>query len=68
RNRAKRRLRVVAERILAEHAAPGYDYVIIGRKGTLTRAFDALGGDLENALKRLDVYRDTPPRRISAGA
>lgn len=68
RNRAKRRLRVVAERLLSAHAAPGYDYVIIGRRGTLTRAFDALGKDLESALKRLDVYMDIPLHHISTGA
>ena len=57
RNRAKRRLRAVADRILAAHAAPGYDYVLVGRKTTPGRAFDALANDLETALKRLHLYR-----------
>ena len=57
RNRAKRRLRAVAERVLAPHAMPGYDYVLVGRKSTPGRAFDALANDLETALKRLHLYK-----------
>ena len=40
------------------HAAPDHDYVVIARAGTLTRAFPALVGDLETALRRLGTYRD----------
>jgi len=39
------------------HAEPGHDYVLIARKGTLQRDFAALTGDLEKALKRLDLWR-----------
>ena len=54
RNRARRRLRAVAELVLAPRAKPGRDYVLIGRAATVTRPYAALIGDLETALRRLD--------------
>ncbi|MCP4329891.1 MAG: ribonuclease P protein component [Alphaproteobacteria bacterium] len=59
RNRARRRLRAVAERILPVAAAPAYDYVLIARKATPERPFTALMADLEDALRRLDLYRNS---------
>ncbi|MBT5374303.1 MAG: ribonuclease P protein component [Rhodospirillaceae bacterium] len=56
RNRARRRLRAAVAKILPLHARPGYDLVLIARKGTLTRPFAKLLGDLEASLKKLDVY------------
>jgi ribonuclease P protein component len=53
RNRARRRLRAAAAAVLAACGRPGFDYVLIGRKSTLDRPFDALRGDLETALGRL---------------
>jgi len=58
RNRARRRLRAAVRQVMPAHAAPDHDYVVIARTGTLTRAFPALLGDLETALKRLGTYRD----------
>ena len=58
RNRARRRLRAVAEEVIAAHAASGYDYVLIGRRGTLDRPYPALVQDLEESLRHLNVYRD----------
>jgi ribonuclease P protein component len=58
RNRAKRRLRAAAEQVFPLHAAPGRDYVLIGRKGTLDRPFSALIEDMETALRRTDAWRD----------
>ena len=58
RNRARRRLRVVAERILPGHAKPEYDFVLIARAATATRPFDALLDDLKAALKRVGAWRD----------
>jgi ribonuclease P protein component len=58
RNRARRRLKAAAERVMPVHAAAGTDFVIIGRVATLTRPFDALVGDLETALRKLKCYRD----------
>jgi len=57
RNRARRRLRAAASEVLARHAAPGHDYVVIARQRTLTRPFPALIGDFEAALKQLGVWR-----------
>jgi ribonuclease P protein component len=60
RNRARRRLRAVVREVMADHAMPGHDYVIIARRGTLTRAYPALVRDLEAALKTLDAFRNGP--------
>ncbi len=57
RNRARRRLRVVADTVMTEHALEGFDFVIIGRQNTLTRPYSALVRDLTTALKKLDAYR-----------
>ncbi len=56
RNRARRRLRAAAEEVMPHHARPGHDFVLIGRRATLKRAFPALIGDLEAALRKLDAY------------
>lgn len=58
RNRARRRLRATAERVLPVHARDGHDFVLIGRSATLRRPFQALVGDLETALRKLDAYDD----------
>ena len=56
RNRARRRLRAVAEQVLP-HAAPGNDFVLIARAATIDRDFDALRNDLVAGLKRLKLYQ-----------
>lgn len=58
RNRARRRLRALAQAIIPRHAKPGHDYVLIARQGTADRPYSALTGDLESALKRLNVWRN----------
>jgi ribonuclease P protein component len=60
RNRAKRRLRAAAAQILPDLAAPGLDYVLIGRRETLARPYSLLLKDLETALKRLRALRPPP--------
>jgi len=57
RNRARRRLRAASAALLPGHAAPGHDYVLIARGGTLTRGYQALLDDLAEGLKRLGLYR-----------
>jgi ribonuclease P protein component len=57
RNRARRRLKAAASAVMARHAAPGHDYVVIARLETLKRPFPALIGDVEAALKRLGAWR-----------
>ncbi len=56
RNRARRRLRAAAEKVMPRHARHGHDFVLIGRRATLKRSFPALVGDIETALKKLDAY------------
>ena len=58
RNRAKRRLRAAAQRVMPRHAIGGNDFVLIGRRATLKRRFPALVGDLETALRKLDAYQE----------
>jgi ribonuclease P protein component len=54
RNRAKRRLREIARLDLALHGRPGWDYVLIGRKGmTARRPFEEMRADLRAALAEL---------------
>ncbi|MCP5372169.1 MAG: ribonuclease P protein component [Hyphomicrobiales bacterium] len=57
RNRARRRLRAAADRVLAEQAKPGYDFVLIGRAATVSRPFADLVRDLETALRRVKARR-----------
>jgi ribonuclease P protein component len=53
RNRVKRRLRAIATEILPVGAKPGYDYVLVGRVGSITRSFPDLKADLEKALVKV---------------
>lgn len=55
RNRARRRLRACADAIIPNGVMGGLDIVLIGRVGTLSRAFDDLKADLKRCLKKLDV-------------
>jgi ribonuclease P protein component len=60
RNRARRRLRAAVQQVMALHAAPGRDYVLIARAGTAGRPFAALLGDLKAALRQAGAYREAP--------
>lgn len=53
RNRAKRRLRAAAARVLPEQGRPATDYVLIARAATAERPFADLVADLEAALRRI---------------
>jgi len=66
RNRAKRRLRAAAARILSGEGRPGTDYVLIARATTAERPFAALLQDLEAALRRVDPGAEH--RRLRSGA
>jgi len=57
RNRARRRLREAARLVMADAAAPGHDYVVIGRAETVERPFALLLQDLRLALKRVGALR-----------
>ncbi|OIQ96583.1 ribonuclease P protein component [mine drainage metagenome] len=66
RSRAKRRLRAAAAEILPALAAPGYDYVLIGRQETLRRPYAQLLQDLRIALKRVGALREPQPSQAAA--
>jgi ribonuclease P protein component len=53
RNRARRRLRALAQEILPLEGMPGFDYVMIGRVHTALRPWQKLKNDLRSALKAL---------------
>jgi ribonuclease P protein component len=50
RNRAKRRLREAARRLVPLHGRCGHDYVLIARAGTAKRPWERLLDDVESAL------------------
>lgn len=58
RNRARRRLREAAWRIVGAHGLPGHDYVLIAREGTPDRPWDDLLADVAAAMKRLKAWRE----------
>ncbi|MGC6475555.1 MAG: ribonuclease P protein component [Parvibaculales bacterium] len=53
RNRARRRLRALAEEILPKKGKTGFDYVLIARATTQEQSYASLAKDLESALKRV---------------
>ena len=57
RNRAKRRLRALADNIMSEHADPNFDYVLIGRSETLKRNFSSMENELRRTLKSIFTKR-----------
>jgi ribonuclease P protein component len=61
RNKARRRLKEAVRLTGRTHAAPGYDYVLIARVGTLQRRFAELVKDLERALAK--VHEPSPARK-----
>lgn len=60
RNRAKRRLREAARRVVPEHGRPGWDYVLIARAGAPKRPWAALLDDVKTALIRLAADGEAP--------
>ncbi len=59
RNRAKRRMREVARKMLPTLAHPGWDYVLVARpNATIDRVFADMLADMESALR--SVHRDRP--------
>jgi ribonuclease P protein component len=67
RNRARRRLREAARRLLPELGVSGVDYVVVARQSTPAAAWPALLDDLGTALIRLradleSAHRSSPKR------
>lgn len=65
RNRAKRRLRALARRVITALGREGYDYVLIARTQTLTRGFAELENDLGAAISALHAALDRHSRERS---
>ena len=67
RNRARRRLREAARKLLPEYGLAGVDYVIVARQAAPDAPWAALLDDLQNALIRLAAALDSgqaePPKR-----
>lgn len=58
RNRAKRRLRALAQQGLGAGALPGWDYVLVARpQATVNRDFADLAAELAAALRRIHTER-----------
>ena len=68
RNRARRRLRALANDVLAKKARSHHDYVLIGRVNTLTRSWELLGRDLETALAHIHGERQKSKTQTSKNA
>ncbi len=64
RNRARRRLKALAERLLPRLGMPGHDYVIVARTETIRRPFSALARDLTGALEKLRERPQSDPRTL----
>ncbi len=60
RNRARRRLREAARKLLPEIGVPGADYVLVARQHTPSAPWPALLDDLGNALLRLRADLEAP--------
>jgi ribonuclease P protein component len=52
RNRIRRRLRESVRLVAPEHARPGHDYVLVGRRSALTAPFADIRADVADALER----------------
>jgi ribonuclease P protein component len=61
RNRAKRRLREAARRLLPLHGEARHDYVFIARSGCPERDWTLLLDDITRALAGLKAGGDAPP-------
>jgi ribonuclease P protein component len=60
RNRARRRLREAARKLLPEMGLPGVDYVLVARQQTPSAPWTTLLDDLGNALIRLRADLEAP--------
>ena len=56
RNRARRRLKAAAAKVMPVHAVTGYDYVLVARATTVSRTWQGLIDDLEAALKGVKAW------------
>jgi ribonuclease P protein component len=64
RNRIRRRLRELVQRLDVLTVRPHSDYVLVGRRAALDRDFTTMLEDLRSALDRLD--RQAPNRQVAS--
>ncbi len=55
RNRAKRRMRILARSVIVKSASASYNYVLIATSETVKQNFADLKKDLQTALSRLKI-------------
>lgn len=67
RNRARRRLREAARKLVPELGLPGVDYVLVARQTTPDIAWSALLDDVGNALIRLRADLENGRDRAPSG-
>ena len=60
RNRARRRLKEAAMKMLPLYGRAGHDYVLVGRAETPERKFERLLEDLQSALAKAHPHRTQP--------
>ena len=63
RNRIRRRLKEAARIALPGIARNGFDYVLIGREASATRAFQALQNDIISAVSKLHAAKPASDTR-----
>ena len=63
RNRARRRLRAVAEQVIPLAGGAGHDYVLVARAAILSRPYALIVEDLARALSRLASPSRRPEER-----
>lgn len=68
RNRARRRLREAARRLLPEFGVPGADYVLVARQSTPEADWAALLDDIKTALIRLRADLEAGAGRARQGS
>jgi|KBSSwiStaDraftv2_1062776.scaffolds.fasta_scaffold139487_2 ribonuclease P protein component len=61
RNRARRRLRALAARIMPGQARADWDYVFVARQASLDREFASMEDDLARALHRIGALAGEAP-------
>lgn len=63
RNRIRRRLKETVRLVAAEHACPGRDYVLVGRRSALTERFSTLAAELTGAMAQATAPASRQARR-----
>ncbi len=59
RNRIKRRLRALASDVIGLYARDSCDYILVGRKASISRSYDLMINDLKWCLKKTGYYHKT---------